>query len=138
VGGGGGRENGAGLAQQKKRPIGRAGSISAILTHGRETHAIAKPLPKSSLTVSNREVSTTETSDTFNPFIFRDTEATMEHGPLASSLEGAGLRLMADITGGHQATLQEARQLVAIMAAITLLSLLLVVGLVITLLIVTW
>ncbi len=64
--------------------------------------------------------------------------ATMEPaGPLASSLELAGLRLMADTTGGL-ATLQEARQLVAIMAAITLLSLLLVVGLVITLLIVTW
>ena len=60
-------------------------------------------------------------------------------GPLASSLERAGLRLMAtDTSGGHLATLQEARQLVAIMAAITLLSLLLVVGLVITLLIVTW
>ncbi len=61
-------------------------------------------------------------------------------GPLASSLERAGLRLMATDTtgGGHLATLQEARQLVAVMAAITLLSLLLVVGLVIALLIVTW
>ncbi len=65
--------------------------------------------------------------------------ATMEPaGPLASSLERAGLRLMATDTSGSLATLQEARQLVAIMAAITLLSLLLVVGLVITLLIVTW
>ncbi len=59
-------------------------------------------------------------------------------GPLATSLERAGLRLMADTSGGHLATLQEARQLVAIMATITLLSLLLVVGLVIALLIVTW
>ncbi len=59
-------------------------------------------------------------------------------GPLASSLERAGLRLMATDNTGGLATLQEARQLVAIMAAITLLSLLLVVGLVITLLIVTW
>jgi hypothetical protein len=59
-------------------------------------------------------------------------------GPLASSLERAGLRLMATDTAGGLATLQEARQLVAIMAAITLLSLLLVVGLVIALLMVTW
>jgi hypothetical protein len=44
---------------------------------------------------------------------------------------------MADNTGGL-ATLQEARQMVAIMADITLLSLLLVVGLLIALLIVTW
>ena len=58
----------------------------------------------------------------------------MGPGPLVSSLA----RLADSSSSGPPATMEEVRRLVAVMAAITILALILVVGLLITLIIVTW
>jgi hypothetical protein len=57
----------------------------------------------------------------------------MDSGPLASSLAAR----FTEHSGGPD-TMEEARRLVALMAAITCLSLLLMLGLLITLLVIAW